>query len=138
MEERDEARKNPMYRKAVEILEITEALCETFTDEEDEMQMKQFMMENAFVIPPKIYSALLSEDYSIQIENAVIVRKAAREQQAATSSLKMENLSENKYLQLLREAISEFRVYLKEWVEGLDFTTAEEWEWSLNIKGSII
>src|SRR5688572_29041587 len=75
----------PVYKKAYDILELTKNIVGAMDEEKDTLEMRAFMMENAYIIAPKIAGAFESGSYVLSMENAVIIKKAARELQAQTS-----------------------------------------------------
>lgn len=96
-------------------------------DELDEEDVKTFgehykgiMMEDVMLINAKLRGAEGGDLYSIRMENAVIIKIHAVSLLTATSGLKMMGLSNNKYLQLLRDEIEEFRKLFLEWINTFD------------------
>ncbi|MEC3964157.1 hypothetical protein [Flagellimonas halotolerans] len=61
------------------------------------------------------------------MENATIIRKAAREVQTGCSGLEMWGFKHTEYLELLRKEIEEFRILFVELVQ-----TFAPWNYSLN------
>ena len=56
----------------------------------------KFMLEDAMIIPVKISGAEAVELYDLKMENAAIIRKAARELYVRAGSLRYEENEENK------------------------------------------
>lgn len=123
----------PVYQKAKEIVDITRAIVDSMEEERDELSMGSAMMGNAYIIPAKIAGAEGGDLYSIRMDNAVLIKLAARELQAQTSFCKAEGLSDPKYLQLLRDEIAAFRLLFIEWVKSFDKNNDIDDEW--NIRG---
>ncbi|MES2558202.1 MAG: hypothetical protein V4590_00570 [Bacteroidota bacterium] len=95
-------------------------------DEEDVKSFgehyKSIMMEDVMIINAKLRGAEGGDLYSIRMENAVLIKVHAMSLLTATSGLKMMGLSNNKYLQLLRDEIEEFRKLFVEWINTFDKT----------------
>ena len=89
------------------------------------------MMEDVMIINAKLRGAEGGDLYSIRMENAVIIKVHAMSLLTATSGLKMMGLSNNKYLQLLRDEIEEFRKLFVEWVNTFDKTNDIPDGWGL-------
>jgi hypothetical protein len=107
-------------------------------EELDEEDLKSFgehykgiMMEDVMIINAKLRGAEGGDLYSIRMENAVIIKVHAMSLLTATSGLKMMGLSNNKYLQLLRDEIEEFRKLFVEWVNTFDKTNDIPDVWGL-------
>lgn len=75
---------------------------------------------DAYQIPAKIAGAEGGELYDIRMENAAIIRKAARELVTQTHALEMFGFEEEEYFQLLRQEVEALRVLFVEWVESFD------------------
>ncbi|KQB41733.1 hypothetical protein RCH33_1070 [Flavobacterium daejeonense] len=123
MQNRDELLKMPLYQKAEQILQITRGLVETVPKENAFLQETsvRYMMENAYLIPAKIAGASGVGLYDLKMENAVLIRKAARELYVQAGSLRFEEgCKELDYIELLRKTIEEFRLLFVDWVTGFD------------------
>lgn len=129
--ERERTRNMSIVKCAKNIRKLTLALVETFKEEEDKLMMKQLMMENAFMLEPKIAGAEAADLYSIRMENAVIIKIHARELLAQTSLCKAEKLTKPEYLQLLRDEIENFRKLFVEWVRSFDRSNDIKDNWGL-------
>ncbi|WP_163399319.1 hypothetical protein [Flavobacterium fluviatile] len=123
MEELDEIHKMPIYQKAEQIFKLTEGLVQIIPEENVFLQETtvRFMIENAFTIPSKIAGAEGGDLYDLRMENAAIIRKAARELSVYAGSLRYEEVVANTdYIDLLRTTIDEFRLLFIDWVAGFD------------------
>lgn len=126
----DDTRKMPIFKKAEQILELTRRLVEVISKEDSnatddyEREMldhhADYLMENASIIPAKIAGAEGADIYDIRMENAAIIRKAAREILTDTTGLKISGFKETDYLELLRNEIEDFRILFAEWVKTFD------------------
>jgi hypothetical protein len=138
-EERDHDRHKrlPIYIKAEEIyllvnrmltgsdadeLEATEFMEDVETDmiEQFFQHNKESMLVNSMIIPAKIAGAEGGDLYDLRMENAAIIRKAARELITDARGLQMNGFKDIEYLDLLRSEVDEFRVLFAEWVLGFD------------------
>ncbi|MBZ4043990.1 hypothetical protein [Flavobacterium hibisci] len=123
MEELDEIHKMPIYQKAEQIFKLTEGLIHVVPADNDFLQETtvRFMLENAFTIPVKIAGAEGGDLYDLRMENAAIIRKAARELSVQAGSLRYEEgITDTDYIDLLRSTIDEFRLLFIDWVAGFD------------------
>lgn len=122
--------KMPIFKKAQEIMEISLKISESVSkhdienlnEAEGDMleNYAQYIRENATIIPAKISGAEAVEIYDLKMENATIIRKAAREISTFCTGLKMCGYKNTDYLELLRAEIEEFRVLFAEWVKTFD------------------
>ena len=120
---RDSLKNLPTYFKAEEIFQLTDALIKTFPADDEFLQETtlRFLLEDAMIILAKISNAEAAELYDLKMENAAIIRKAARELYVNVGSLRFEEKVENKeYIELLRTEIDEFRLLFIDWVAGFD------------------
>ena len=126
----DHLKRMPLFRKAQEIMKISLKISESvskhdvdnLSEEEGDMleDYAQYISENATIIPAKISGAEAVEIYDLKMENATIIRKAARELTTYCTGLEMCGYKNTDYLQLLRDEIEEFRVLFAEWVKTFD------------------
>ncbi len=123
----EDIQKMPVYKKAMELLKLVDYISETvlktdikFEDEiEAEMINRNvdYLCENALIIPAKIAGAEAVDIYDLKMENAAIIRKAARELITDTRGIEMHGFKDIEYLDLLRNEVEEFRVLFAEWVK---------------------
>lgn len=123
--------KLPVFKKAMEIQKLVDHIVESVEktdinfehDIESEMLKNNisYMRENSMIIPAKI-AGVADEDmlYDIKMENAAIIRKAARELITDARGIEMHGFKDVEYLDLLRNEIEEFRVLFAEWVKTFD------------------
>jgi hypothetical protein len=134
MSKRDELEQMPLYQKGEQILKITMGLVEIVPKENEFLQetIVRFMMENAFLIPAKIAGAAGVTLYDLKMENAALIRKAARELYVQAGSLGFEeDITDKDYLELLRHTIEEFRLLFIDWVAGFDVWNYIKDSWGL-------
>lgn len=127
----DQWKKLPVFQKAIEIEElvrhITSSVEKTDIDFKDTYRESmvtdniRYLRENAMIIPSKIAGAS-SEDqiYDLRMENAAIIRKAARELITDARGIQMNGFKDIEYLDLLRKEVEEFRILFAEWVKTFD------------------
>ncbi len=126
----DEIRKMPVFIKANEIYElvryIIESVEKTDIDYKHEYESEmikhnlQYMAENSLIIPAKISGAEAADIYDLKMENAAIIRKAARELITDARGIQMNGFKDTEYLELLRKEVEEFRILFAEWVKTFD------------------
>ncbi|AEI47856.1 hypothetical protein [Runella slithyformis] len=119
--ENDRVDNLPVMKKAREIFDIVDSLVELIDDEDAFIaHYRSMLFEDASIICAKIAGAEGGDLYSLRMENAVLIRIHARNLLAQTSGLKMLGFKDVRYLQVLRDAIEEFRLLFIEWVNGFD------------------
>jgi hypothetical protein len=129
--DRNRRKKLPIFKKAREILDIVDSLVELIDDNEESYisHYRHIMLEDAMIINAKLAGAEGGDLYTLRMENAVIIKIHARSLLTQTSGLKMFGFKETQYLQVLRDAIEEFRVLFIEWVNGFDKSNDIPDEW---------
>lgn len=130
MDHYDRSQQMPVFLKAQEILELVRHLVKSVenTDikfkREGEKEMLElnlgYMMENAFMIPAKISGAEIVDLYDLKMENAALIRLAARELITDLRGIQIIGFKDIEYLDLLRKEIEEFRILFAEWVKTFD------------------
>src|SRR5690606_3231895 len=107
-------KKLPVFQKAMEIEELVRHIITSVEkadiDFKDEYRASmvadniRYLRENAAIIPAKIAGAS-SEDqiYDLRMENAAIIRKAARELITDARGIQMNGFKDIEYLDLLRK-----------------------------------
>lgn len=121
----------PIFLKAKEIAELTKALTDTIDDSADKFHIKEQMLANAYVLASKIAGAEGAGIYRIRMENAVLIKLASCELLAQASLCKAEGITENDYIQLLRDEIEAFRVLFIDWVNSFDNLHNEDDGWGI-------
>ena len=118
---KDKLEQMPLYRKAMEILEIVERIRQLVPEENEfTTTVAQNMYVDALQLAPKIAGAEGVDLYDIKMENAAIIRKCAREIYVGCNGFLMEGFKEVEYLEMLRAEVEEFRVLFAEWVKTFD------------------
>lgn len=123
-------RKMPIYVKAEEISELVHHLVQSIENTDIKFSRRgeeallnhslSYLMENSLIIPAKIAGAEGVDLYDIKMENAAIIRKAARELATDTYGIEMIGFKDTEYLDLLRTKVDEFRILFAEWVQTFD------------------
>lgn len=123
--------KLPIFKKAMEIQKLVDYIVESVEktdidfehDIESEMIKRnlQYLSENSIIIPAKIAGAADDDMlYDIKMENAAIIRKAARELITDARGIQIHGFKDIEYLDLLRKEVDAFRVLFAEWVKTFD------------------
>ena len=124
----------PIYRKANEILDLTRAITGSYDPEQDQMKSTVFLMEDALTIISKIAAAAGSEIYVLKMENAVLVKIAARSLRTGLNGLSMQNLSAKEHLDLLRAEIDVFQELFVAWIQTFDPNTNLDDGWGMFVE----
>ena len=123
--------KLPVFQKAREIMDLVGSIIDSvektdiaFKDPIEAEMIEhnlKYMGINASIIPAKIAGAS-SDDmlYDIRMENAAIIRKAARELITDARGIQMHGYPDTEYLDILRKEVDVFRILFAEWVKTFD------------------
>jgi four helix bundle protein len=123
--------KLPLYCKAMSIVEITTMLTQIFDADSDELELAKQIQANAHLIPAKIAGAEAGDLYSIRMENAVVIKIAAKEMLSQLTLCKHLKLANNDYIHLLKEEIEQFRILFIQWVVNFDKSNDAKDDWSI-------
>lgn len=133
----DSIRKMPLYQKGLEIYELAYKITGLVTDDEygslgkEENELlkhhAEYLKNNASIINAKIAGAEGADLYDLRMENAAIIRKAAREILTDSTGLKIYGFEHVEYLDLLRNEVEQFRVLFAQWVKTFD-----PWNYSID------
>ena len=110
---------HPLMKKGMDIFELTRALVGSL----DEARMELYgglMLESAGVLPAKFAGAEGVNDYILKMENAVFMKIHARSLHSMTYQLALEGTHAEEHLQLLRDAIGEYKSMFVDWVKSFD------------------
>lgn len=130
----------PIYKKAEHIFQLVESLVSILPEDNDYLNdTKHFMTSDAMLICAKIMGAEGGDLYSIRMQNAALIRKAAMDLYVQVGGLRMfDNFKDKNYIPLIRKEIEEFRLLFIEWVASFDTSNYIWDEWELfNPKGAI-
>ncbi|WP_379964229.1 hypothetical protein [Epilithonimonas sp. UC225_85] len=107
----------PLYKKSQEIYDTLKVITDLFPDDNDYLQtVKQYLLSDSMIIQAKICGAEAVKLYDIKMENASIIRKAARDILVGGNNLEHFGFSEAKYYHLVRKLVEEFRILFIDWV----------------------
>jgi hypothetical protein len=130
-EEEFESHKNlPIYKQSLLIRKLTKFVVAPVY-EEDEMNLRELMLEHAYMISSKIAGAEAGELYSYRLENAFSIKRYANELMTEIVLCESKGLGNQKYIPLLKEQIEELRRMFVKWVESFDKSKDVEDNWSL-------
>jgi len=111
----------PIYRKGKEIFDLVHELTDLIPeDNEYLMSVKGPMLSDAMLMTVKVAGAEAGELYDLKMENAAIIRKAARDLVVHQHSLKGFGFKYVEYYQLIRDLVEEYRLLFIDWVAGFD------------------
>jgi hypothetical protein len=111
----------PLYKKGEEILELVRQIADLIPEENEHLGfVKDFMLEDAYMLTAKIVNAEAGDLYDIRMENAVIIRKSARDLMVQYHSLEMFGFEYVEYYNLVRNLIEDYRLLFVDWVAGFD------------------
>ncbi|CAG4999260.1 hypothetical protein DYBT9275_02189 [Dyadobacter sp. CECT 9275] len=110
----------PVMQKGREIFRIVHSLIDTLPEDHDLQFLREQMLTDAAMIPAKIAGAEGGNMYTLRMENAVMIKLSARALITHTYTCEMFSISDRRYLDLLRQAIDEFRELFVDWVKTFD------------------
>ena len=111
----------PIYQKAKEIDKTLRIITDLFPEENEYLQsLKSNLLEDIMIIQAKICGAEAVKLYDIKMENATIIRKAARDIMVSGNTLEMFGFSDAKYYKIIRNLIEDFRLLFRDWVAGFN------------------
>ena len=109
---------NALFKKSIDILNLTQSLCDVLPETEQAENTKQLMLENAMVVTTKIKGAIsVDEVYSIVMENAVIIKINIVQLKAQLVACNALYGIEENYLDVLRNEIVAFKKIFIQWVK---------------------
>ena len=122
---------NALFKKAIDILNLTKTMCDVLPEDEDAEMTKQLMMENAMLVPAKIRGTMVMEYYSLMMNNAVIIKVNICQLREQLWSCKEFYQIEQRYIDVLRDEIEAFRKIFVDWVTSFDKEHDLPDEWHL-------
>ena len=117
-------------KKAKEIVGLTKALVGSLDEARRELY-GSIMMEDAMLMSSKFAGAEGIPDFVLKMENAVLMKVHAKSLHTMTYQLAMEETHAEEHLQLLREAIEEYRKLFLEWITGFDPSEKHDDGWGI-------
>jgi len=111
----------PIYRKGKEIFDMVSKIADLIPENDEYLkEVKAFMLSDAAQLTVKVAGAEAAELYDLKMENAAIIRKAARDLMVQQHSLDMFGFEYVEYYQIVRDLIEEYRLLFINWVAGFD------------------
>jgi hypothetical protein len=128
----DKLEKMPLYLKGKEIVDLVRIIADLIDDEDKRLGwIKQFMLEDAYMLTAKIANAEGGDLYSIRMENAALIRKAGNSLKLHIHSLRQYGFEHADYYQMVRDKVEEYRLLFIDWVAGFDQTNYITDNWGL-------
>ena len=118
--EHERIKKLPIFRKGEEVLEVVYQIAELIPDDEYLKLVKDFIIEDALQLTSKIVAAEGGDLYDLRMENAAIIRKAARDLIVQSHSLELLGFEYIEYYSIVRKLVEEYRLLFIDWVAGFD------------------
>jgi hypothetical protein len=113
--------KLPIYRKGKEIFDMVSKITALIPENNEYlMHVKGNMLSDAALLTVKVAGAEAAGLYDLKMENAAIIRKAARDLIVQQHSLDMFGFEYVEYYQIVRDLIEEYRLLFIAWVAGFD------------------
>jgi hypothetical protein len=111
----------PIYRKGKEIFDMVNKITDLIPENNEYLKpVKACMLSDAALLTVKIAGAEAAGLYDLKMENAAVIRKAARELLVQQHSLEMFDFEYVEYYQIVRDLIEEYRMLFISWVAGFD------------------
>ena len=111
----------PIYRKGKEIFDMVNKITELIPENDEYLnEIKTCMLSDAALLTVKVAGAEVAGLYDLKMENAAIIRKAARDLMVAQHSLDMFGFEYVEYYKIVRTLIEEYRLLFIDWVTGFD------------------
>ena len=108
-------------RKGKEILDMVIKITDLIPENDEHLNyVKACMLSDAALLTVKVAGAEAAELYDLKMENAAIIRKAARDLMVQQHSLDMFGFEYVDYFQIVRDLIEEYRLLFIDWVAGFD------------------
>ena len=117
--EQEKIYKHPLMVKAKEIIGLTRALVGSLDEARRELY-GGLMMEDAMVMSAKFAGAESIPDFVLKMEKAVIMKVHAKSLNSMTYQLALEETHAEEHLELLRQAIEDYRKLFIEWIKAFD------------------
>lgn len=113
--------KLPVYRKGREIFNMVSKIADLIPESNEYlMDIKGWMLSDAAQLTVKVAGAEAAGLYDLKMENAAIIRKAARDLMVQQHSLESFGFEYVEYWQMVRDLIEEYRMLFLDWVAGFD------------------
>lgn len=117
----DNFHNTPIYQKAEEICETVSQIIDLFPEDNELLEeLKGQLLADASLIQAKLNSGMNTKLYDLKMENATLIRKAARDLMVNYHLLEKFGFKEAEYYLLVRRQIEELRLLFIEWVESFN------------------
>jgi len=111
----------PIYRKGKEIMDVVIKITALIPDNDEYLcEIKGCLLCDAALLTVKVAGAEAAGLYDLKMENAAIIRKAARDLIVQQHSLDMFGFEFIEYWQIVRDLVEEYRLLFIDWVAGFD------------------
>ena len=111
--------KHPILLKIRDISALTLAIVGSLDEARKELY-GNLMKEDAHILHAKFLGAEATDDYILKMDNAVLMKIHARQLHTMTYQLALESTHAEEHLQLLRNAVSDFKKLFVSWVKSFD------------------
>lgn len=118
--ERERISAMPIMVKARQIGRLVSYICETLPPEDLAHHYREILQSDAGVITGKVASAEGCSVFSVKMENAVLIKLAAKNLLSQMSGLRLLGYSDPRYIRLLCDEIEEFRSLFVDWIGTFD------------------
>lgn len=123
---------NLLFKKSIDILNITKTICDVMPDDEHAEITKRLMLENAMVVSVKIKGTLVEDEiYSIIMESAVLIKVNICELKAQLWACNAIHEVDEKYLDVLNDEIEAFKKIFIKWIGSFEKENDLPDEWHL-------
>lgn len=113
--------KLPIFRKGEEIYDLVTRITDLIPEDNEHLVfVKSCMLDAAAQLTVKVAGAEAAGLYDLKMENAALIRKAARDLMVQQHSLDMFGFENVEYYQMVRDLIEEYRLLFINWVAGFD------------------
>lgn len=111
----------PIYQKAEEIYALVHKISQLIPNENPVLEETgNMMLADATLLTAKLAGSIGADLYDLKMENATLIRKAARDILLHCRHLQTFDFEYVAYLDLIRNEIEEFRVLFVKWVKTFD------------------
>lgn len=121
----------PVYQKAKEILILAEYICESFKDDGQKDFIERQVLSNATMLTAKIMGAAVCDGHSLRMESLMKIKFSIRELFDGVLFAQLIKINHNDYVQLMRNAIEEFRLEFVKWIRTFDASNDLKDDWAI-------
>lgn len=117
----DDYTNKPIFKKAEEIYALVNKVAQLVPQDDPMMEETgNMMVADAMILTAKLAGSIGADLYDLKMENATLIRKAARDIILHCRHLQTCDFEYVEYLDLIRNEIEEFRVLFVQWVRSFD------------------